>query len=101
MTRHERHLWYDFLKTYPVPFRRQKQFGRFIVDFYCAKAKLIVEIDGSQHFEPEGQDKDRARDAYISRLGLAVLRFSNDDVDRQFEGVCERIDLTVKHRMDQ
>ena len=99
MTRQERHLWYDYLKTYPVVFRRQKQFGNYIADFYCAKARLIVEIDGSQHYEPEGQDTDRKRDAYLAGLGLKVLRFSNYDIDKLFGSVCEQIDQVVHRRI--
>ena len=100
MTRQERHLWYDFLKPYPIPFRRQKQFGRYIVDFYCAGARLVVELDGSQHYEPEGQTGDQKRDQYLYGLGLSVLRFSNYDVDCHFKAVCEQIDKTVRERID-
>lgn len=91
MTPQERLLWYGFLKTCPASFRRQKQFGRYIVDFYCASAKLVVELDGSQHYDPEGQQRDAARDEYLTGLGLTVLRFSNYDVDKHFEGVCTEI----------
>ena len=100
MTRQEKHLWYDFLKTYPIPFHRQRQFGHYIVDFYCAKAKLIVELDGSQHYEPGEKERDEDRDRYLADLGLAVLRFGNYDVDRQFEGVCATIDREVRERLD-
>ena len=74
MTPQERHLWYDFLKSYPVAFRRQKQFGGYIVDFYCANARLVVELDGSQHYEEDGMARDQARDRYLTGWGLAVLR---------------------------
>ena len=99
MTRQERHLWYDFLKAHPAVFRRQKQFGHYIVDFYCAGAKLVVELDGSQHYEPEAKQRDAERDQYLSNLGLTVLRFGNADVDRYFEGVCATIDRTVQERL--
>ncbi len=101
MTRQERHLWYDFLKSYPAAFRRQKQFGHCIVDFYCAAAKLVVELDGSQHYEPEGKQRDADRDQYLSGLGLTVLRFSNADIDRYFDSVCAAIDRTVRETIEQ
>ena len=72
MTRQERHLWYDFLNACPARFRRQRQFGSYIVDFYCAECKLVVEIDGSQHYEPQEQNRDEARTAYLNGLGLRV-----------------------------
>ncbi len=91
MTRHERHLWYDFLKELSVNFNRQKVIGNYIADFYCASAKLIVELDGSQHFEPIGIENDKARDEYFKNLGLTVLRYSNYDIDNNFRGVCEDV----------
>ncbi|MBQ3270812.1 MAG: endonuclease domain-containing protein [Clostridia bacterium] len=91
MTREERRLWYDFLRQLPVPFNRQKVIGPYIVDFYCAEAKLVVELDGSQHYEEAGVASDRERDDYLSGLGLRVLRYSNADVNRSFDGVCEDI----------
>ena len=99
MTESERALWYRFLRNYPAQFRRQKQFGYYIVDFYCGRAKLVVELDGSQHYDPEGAAKDRARDAYLRGEGLAVLRFSNLDVEAHFEAVCAEIDRVVRERM--
>ena len=91
MTRQERHLWYDCLKDLPVTFRRQKQFGHYIVDFYCAAEKLVVELDGSQHYEPKGKEYDAERDAYLKSLGLRVLRFGNSDVDVRFDAVRQMI----------
>ena len=88
MTKEERHLWYDFLKGLPVTVRRQKVFGPYIVDFYCAEAKLVIELDGSQHYQPQGQAKDRMRDRYLQSLGLTVLRYSNLEIWNEFEGVC-------------
>ena len=99
MTRHERHLGYDFLSQYPVRFVRQHPLSDYIVDFYCAKAKLVVELDGSQHYDPEEAAADAKRTADLGKLGLYVLRFPNNVVDRCFEGVCEAIDLTVQARL--
>ena len=91
MTKEERHLWYDFLKSLPMMVHRQKVIGRYIVDFYIAEAKLVIELDGSQHYEPEGQQSDNIRDQELASLGLRVLRYSNADVNQRFEGVCEDI----------
>ena len=96
MTKEERHLWYDFLKSYPVQFRRQQVFGGYIVDFYCYRARLVLELDGSQHCTPEEMDYDRRRTEYLNQQGLRVLRISNLDVMRQFDGVCRMIDMAVK-----
>ncbi|MBQ8585647.1 MAG: endonuclease domain-containing protein [Butyricicoccus sp.] len=91
MTKEERHLWYDFLKQLPITVNRQKVIGRYIVDFYCAQAKLIIELDGSQHYESDGQAADQQRDADLQKLGLTVLRYSNTDVNRNFDAVCQDI----------
>ena len=91
MTAEERHLWYDFLKQLPVTVNRQKVLGPYIVDFYCADAKLVIELDGSQHFEPEKFAQDRERDAFLKGLGLCVLRYSNREIHQQFRNVCEDI----------
>ena len=99
MTKEERHLWYDFLKTYPVQFKRQYPIGPYFADFYCYKAKLIVELDGSQHCEPEGMEYDNRRTAYIQQQGYSVLRISNRDVATQFRAVCTYIDHAVQDRM--
>ena len=96
MTKQEKRLWYGFLSDYPVRFRRQKQFGYYIVDFYCAAKKLVVEIDGLQHYEPEVEEKDKVRTAYLESIGLKVMRFSNYDVDTHFDGVCAMIDKMVR-----
>ena len=98
MTPHERKLWYLFLRKYPVKIYKQRIIGKFIVDFYCASAKLVIEVDGSQHYESHGMAHDAERSAYLSSLGLDVLRFSNRDIDRDFRGVCEQIDLTIQNR---
>ena len=91
MTKEERHLWYDFLKTLPITVHRQKVIGHYIVDFYCASAKLVIELDGSQHYETQRQETDTVRDSYLKDLGLTVLRYSNADIKRNFEGVCTAI----------
>ena len=99
MTKEERHLWYDFLKTYPVQFKRQVPFENYIVDFYCFQAKLVVELDGSQHYEPEEMEYDQERTAYLESLGFVVLRFSNLDIIKRFRAVCEMIDNIVQNRL--
>ena len=99
MTPHERKLWYLFLRKYPIKIYKQRIIGRFIVDFYCASAKLVIEVDGSQHYELQGMAYDAERSAFLSTLGLKVLRFSNRDIDREFHGVCEQIDITIQNRL--
>ena len=91
MTKEERHLWYDFLKQLPWTVHRQKVIGPYIVDFYIAFAKLIIELDGSQHYEEQNQIKDEQRDKYLSQLGCKVLRYSNADINYRFRNVCEDI----------
>lgn len=88
MTRQERHLWYDFLKTLPMTVHRQKVIGPYIVDFYITGKKLVIELDGSQHYSIPGKQADAVRDGYLREQGLTVLRYSNSDVDRDFPGVC-------------
>ena len=95
MTAQERHLWYDFLRYCTPRFRRQELLGDYIVDFFCYDARLIIELDGSQHYEPQITEKDNARTAYFHSLGLRVLRFSNLDIDKNFQGVCEAILLAM------
>ena len=99
MTKEERHLWYDFLKTYPVQFKRQYSVGAYIVDFYCFRAKLIIELDGSRHWEPKTMEYDRKRTDYLQKQGFLVMRFSNLDVMTHFRAVCEAIDTAVNNRM--
>ncbi len=91
MTKEERHLWYDFLKTLPVTVNRQKVIGNYIVDFYIASSNLVIELDGSQHYEDKGIEIDIKRDEYLKSLGIKVLRYSNLDVNRNFESVCQDI----------
>lgn len=101
MTKEERHLWYDFLKQYPVRFQRQKVLGKYIVDFYCAKAKIAIELDGSQHYEEAGLQKDMQRTEYLKGYDITVLRIPNNYVNGNFEGVCEYIDLAVQRSLSQ
>ena len=91
MTKEERRLWYDFLKHLSVSFRRQRVIGYYIADFYCHEAKLVIELDGSLHYEAEGIAYDQRRDTYLSDLGLKVLRYTNLDVTQNFRGVCADI----------
>jgi len=98
MTPHERKLWYLFLRNYPIKIYKQRIIGNFIVDFYCASAKLVIELDGSQHYEPQGIAYDTERSAYLEALGLKVLRFSNRDVDRNFYEVCDQIHTVILNR---
>ncbi len=96
MTPEERKLWYLFLRTHSSRFYRQKAIGNFIVDFYCAGAKLVVELDGTQHFEDEGQQKDKQRTKHLEQLGLRVVRFSNRQINEEFSAVCQAIDEAIK-----
>lgn len=96
MTIQEKRLWYGHLKDHAVQFRRQKQFGRYVADFYCSSAKLVIELDGGQHGTPDAVIHDRNRTAYLESLGLCVLRFTNREVDEQFEAVCTQIDRYVE-----
>ena len=91
MTKEERHLWYDFLSVLPVRFRRQKVLGGYIVDFYCADPKLVIELDGGQHDTDEVKKHDISRDAWLRQHGITVLRYSNVDIQVHFEGVCGEI----------
>ena len=96
MTKEERHLWYDFLRDLPVKVHRQKVIGRYIVDFYIAQEKLVIELDGSQHYEQTAIRKDLERDAYLRSLGISVARYSNLDVNRRFPEVCQDIYSRLK-----
>ena len=95
MTPWERKLWYEFLRNYPIRFQRQKAIGNYIADFYCAKARLVIELDGGGHYTAEQAEKDAARTEALEAMHLTVLRICNLDIDRNFSGVCKYIDLTV------
>ena len=97
MTPWERKLWYDFLRAYPIRFQRQKSVGNYIVDFYCAKARLVIELDGGGHYTDEQIKKDNERTAELKKLNLQVVRICNLDIDRNFLGVCEYIDNIIKN----
>ncbi len=97
-TRQENHLWYDFLRTHPIRFQRQKTIGGFIVDFYCHKATLAIELDGSQHYSVSGLAYDEERDKILSGYGIYVMRFPNSEIDRHFEEVCAVINQQVQKR---
>ncbi len=101
MTKEERHLWYDFLRTYEVRFSRQKVLGKYIADFYSAQAKLVIELDGSQHYEEKQSEKDVERTAYLEQFGLKVIRIPNNYINQNFSGVCEYIDDMVKQSLSQ
>ena len=101
MTKEERRLWYDFLRGYSIRFSRQKVLGKYIVDFYSPQAQLVIELDGSQHYETIGEQKDKERTAYLSQYGLKVVRFPNNWVNQNFSEVCEYIDNIVKQSLSQ
>ena len=94
-TQWEKHLWYDFLKNYPVQFNRQKNIGEYIVDFYCKRVKLVVELDGEYHRDEDVFISDNKRTEYLEQLGITVLRFKNEELDKDFSKVCNRIDVMV------
>jgi len=96
LTPQENHLWYDFLAKYKPRFQRQKAIDNFIADFYCYKAKLVIEIDGSQHFTETGMEKDKFRTEILEGYDLKVIRFTNLQINKNFKGVCEYIDKVVK-----
>ena len=101
MTKEEAHLWYQFLCRYPYRFRKQYIIGNYIADFYCHQARLVVELDGSQHYTPDEEEYDQIRTTYLESQGLKVLRYSNLDVMRRFRDVCEEIDRITKERTAQ
>ena len=101
MTKEEKHLWYDFLTDYPVRFLKQKVIDNYIVDFYCHDARLIVELDGSQHFEPDALFKDSIRTTKLEERDLTVIRIPNDCVNRNFKEVCIYIDAVVAENTDK
>ena len=98
MTKEERHLWYDFLRTYPIRVLRQKVIDHYIADFYCHTARLVIELDGSQHYEPADMIKDAVRTEQMEARGLLVIRIPNNAVNQNFHGVCEYIDTIITER---
>ena len=101
MTKEERHLWYDFLRSYSIRFSRQKVLGKYIADYYCAEAKLVIELDGSQHYEEEEKKKDIERTVFLESYGIRVIRIPNNEVMHNFYGVCEYIDAAVRQSLSQ
>lgn len=101
MTPWEKKLWYGFLRDYPVRFQRQKAIGNYIADFYSAKARLVIELDGGKHYSDKQTEADKTRTKELENMNLTVLRFCNLDVSRNFVGVCEAIDLAVKNALPQ
>ncbi|MBR4865531.1 MAG: endonuclease domain-containing protein [Clostridia bacterium] len=98
-TPQERHLWYDFLSSYRPRFQRQKAIGDFIADFFCHEAKLVIELDGSQHYTEQGIKKDSFRTEKLEEQGLLVLHISNSDIKDNFRGVCEYINMIASERV--
>ncbi len=99
MTKEERKLWYDFLRNYPVPFSRQKVFGKYIADFYCAQAKLVIELDGGQHYEDEQIEYDAARTEFLQKYKLTVLRIDNTEINKNFADTCGYIDEIINEKI--
>lgn len=99
MTPQERKLWYKFLRDYPCKIYKQRIIDSFIVDFYCASAKLVIEVDGSQHYTNQGIAHDRERSAMLQKYRLHVLRFTNYEIDYHFDAVCEKIYETIQERV--
>ena len=101
MTKEERHLWYDFLRGYPIRFSRQKVLGKYIADFYSAKARLVIELDGSQHYENDNIPKDTETTDFLKNYGLTAIRLPTTEIHQNFQGVCEYIDSAVKQSLSQ
>ena len=100
MTPQEQRLWYQFLRKYPIKIYKQRIIGDYIVDFYCHRARLVIELDGARHFTPEGKAYDAARTEVLERYGLYVLRFTDSDVDDRFNTVCEKVDKIIQERIE-
>ena len=100
MTRQEKHLWYDFLRYYPVKIYKQRIIDNYIADFYCHSARLVIELDGSQHYTNQGKTHDAARTEILEKYGIYVLRFFNKDIDDNFDGVCQMIDRMINDRIE-
>ena len=99
MTAQEGRLWHSYLKNYSHKFYRQRVIDNFVADFYCSKAKLIIEIDGSQHYTVDGQEYDNMRTEILEKYGLKVIRFTNRDIDENIVNVCQMIDEEVRKRI--
>jgi very-short-patch-repair endonuclease len=101
MTKEENHLWYDFLRNYNVKFTRQKILGKYIADFYCAKAKLVIEVDGSQHYNENGRFYDKERTEVLAGYGITAIRVLNRDINKNFEAVCRYIDFATQQSLSR
>ena len=101
MTKEELHLWYDYLRMHPARFSRQKVLGKYIADFYSAKAKLVIELDGGEHYTENAKQHDEERTAFLESYGLAVIRIPNNEVNGNFQGVCDYIDLKIEQSLSQ
>ena len=99
MTKEERKLWYEFLRDYPVKFTRQKIIKKYIADFYCAEAKLVIELDGSQHYIDNNIEKDQSRTDFLSSYGITVLRLPNNYLKENFKSACDYINSEVRKRI--
>ena len=98
MTKEERHLWYDFLRYCDPRFRRQEIISNYIIDFFCHEASLAIELDGSQHCEPAAVAYDQKRMKHLQSLGITLVRYSNLDIQNNFEGVCEHVLLLLEQK---
>lgn len=101
MTKEEKHLWYDFLRGYPIRFSRQKVLGKYIADFYCAEAKLVIELDGREHYTKEAMQYDDERTAFLQQYGLTVIRIPNSKIHSDFHDVCVYIDDVIKQSLSR
>ena len=101
MTKEEKHLWYDYLKKCPTKFSRQKVLGRYIADFYSAKAKIVIELDGAQHFEKENRIYDEKRTEFLEQYGLKIIRIPNGEINTNFEGICRYLDEQIEQSLSQ
>lgn len=99
-TPQEKKLWYDSLAKYPVRFQRQKVIDNYIADFFCASAKLVIELDGGGHYTNEQMEYDAKRTRIFEQLGLLVVRFTNLDIDRNFYSVCTEIEKQIRKRLE-
>ena len=100
MTKEEKHLWYDFLKKLPITVNRQKNIGNYVVDFFIATKRIVIEIDGRQHSMTENAESDQKRDSELSALGITVLRYTNDSINKKFNAVCDDILLKLELTVD-
>ena len=101
MTKEEKHLWYDYLRECPVKFSRQKVLGKYIADFYSAEAKMVIELDGSQHYEKENRIYDEKRTQFLEEYDLKVIRIPNFEINNNFEGICRYLDIKIKQSLSQ